>query len=485
LNLALFIPELTVVVFAILVILLDLGVRQKVVLRAVSLVGLVIAGGVSVAMWGGSYPAIFNNMLAVDNFALFFKLLFLGIAFLVILASADYVAKFTRFQGEYYALILLSTLGMMLMAATTDLISLFVALELTSISLYVLVGFLKDRKSTEASLKYLLLGALSSAVLLYGMALIFGFTGKTQLGEIAQVLQAMSPAVLLASPALLLGIVLLIAGFGFKIAAVPFQMWVPDVYEGAPTTVTAYLSVASKAAGFAIILRVFFSAFDIPWLSQNWGMIFAVLAVISMIIGNVVALPQTNIKRMLGYSSIAQAGYLMVGLATLGFSPASDVSGQSVIMFFLVSYALTNLGAFIAVIAISSKLDSDQIADYAGMGKRAPVLALALTFCLISLIGMPPAAGFMAKFYLFSAAVQHNLLWLVVIAVLNTVISAYYYLRVVKVMWSGEPASEEKVPSSGEPRVALFLCCLGVLLLGIVPGLAMKLAEFASKMFVF
>jgi len=485
LNLALFIPELTVVVFAILVILLDLGVRQKAVLRAVSLVGLVIAGGVSVAMWGGSYPAIFSNMLAVDNFALFFKLLFLGIAFLVILASADYVAKFTRFQGEYYALILLSTLGMMLMAATTDLISLFVALELTSISLYVLVGFLKDRKSTEASLKYLLLGALSSAVLLYGMALIFGFTGKTQLGEIAQVLQAMSPAALLASPALLMGIVLLIAGFGFKIAAVPFQMWVPDVYEGAPTTVTAYLSVASKAAGFAIILRIFFSAFDIPWLSLNWGMIFAVLAVVSMIIGNVVAIPQTNIKRMLGYSSIAQAGYLMVGLATLGFSPAADVLGQSVIMFFLVSYALTNLGAFIAVIAISGKLDSDQIADYAGMGKRAPVLALALTFCLISLIGMPPAAGFMAKFYIFSAAVQNHLLWLVVIAVLNSVISAYYYLRVVKVMWSGEPASEEKVPSSGEPRLALFLCCLGVLVLGIVPGLAMKLTEFASKMFVF
>ena len=484
-NLALFIPELTVVVFAILVILLDLGVRQKAVLRAVSLAGLVIAGGVSVAMWGGSYPAIFSNMLAVDNFALFFKLLFLGIAFLVILASADYVAKFTRFQGEYYALILLSTLGMMLMAAATDLISLFVALELTSISLYVLVGFLKDRKSTEASLKYLLLGALSSAILLYGMALIFGFTGETQLGEIAQVLQAMSPAALLASPALLMGIVLMIAGFGFKIAAVPFQMWVPDVYEGAPTTVTAYLSVASKAAGFAIILRIFFSAFDLPWLSQNWGMIFAVLAVISMIIGNVVAIPQTNIKRMLGYSSIAQAGYLMVGLATLGFSPAADVLGQSVIMFFLVSYALTNLGAFIAVIAISSKLDSDQIADYAGMGKRAPVLALALTFCLISLIGMPPAAGFMAKFYIFSAAVQNHLLWLVVIAVLNSVISAYYYLRVVKVMWSGEPASEEKVPSSGAPRLALFLCCLGVLVLGIVPGLVMKLAEFASRMFVF
>ncbi len=484
-NLVLFIPEITLAVFAILVILLDLGVRQKSVLRAFSLAGLIIAGGVTVAMWGGDYAPIFSNMLAVDNFALFFKLLFLSIAFLVILASADYVAKFERFQGEYYALILLSTLGMMLMAATADLISLYVSLELTSISLYVLVGFLKDRKSTEASLKYLLLGAIASAVLLYGMALIFGFTGKTQLGEIALVLQAMSPQALLASPALLMGIVLLIAGFGFKIAAVPFQMWVPDVYEGAPTPVTAYLSVASKAAGFAIILRVFFSAFDLPWLSLNWGIIFAVLAVISMIVGNVVAIPQTNIKRMLGYSSIAQAGYLMVGLATLGFAPATVILGQSGIIFFLASYALTNLGAFIAVIAITGKLNSDLIEDFSGMGKRAPVLALALTFCLISLIGMPPAAGFMAKFYIFSAAVQNNLLWLVIIAVLNSVISAYYYLRVVKVMWYGEPTSEEKVPSSGAPRLALFICCLGVLALGVIPGVVMGLAQFASKMFIF
>ncbi len=485
-NLELFIPEITLAVFAILVILLDLFVRDKSWLRLVSLSGLVIAGGVTVAMWGDDSTAIFNNMLAVDNFALFFKLLFAGIAFLVILASTDYVAKFARFQGEYYALILLSTLGMMLMAATTDLISLFVALELTSISLYVLVGFLKDRKSTEASLKYLLLGAIASAVLLYGMALVFGSTGQTQLGAIAQAIQSMSLESVLDSPALLMGIVLLIAGFGFKIAAVPFQMWVPDVYEGAPTPVTAYLSVASKAAGFAIILRVFFSAFGIPeWLSMNWGMIFAALAVISMIIGNVIAIPQTNIKRMLGYSSIAQAGYLMVGLAAIGFAPAIATQGQSTILFFLASYALTNLGAFIAVIAISNKINSDDIADYAGMGKRAPVMALALTLCLISLIGMPPAAGFMAKFYIFSTAVQNDLLWLVVIAVLNSVISAYYYLRVVKVMWYGQPASGEKVPSSGAPRLALFLCCLGVLVLGIIPGLVMRLAELAGKMFAF
>ncbi|MFC1981538.1 NADH-quinone oxidoreductase subunit N [Chloroflexota bacterium] len=485
-NLALFIPELTLAVFAILVILLDLLIRQKELLWSVSLAGLVIAGGITAAMWGGNYPAIFNNMLAVDTFALFFKLLFCGIAFLVILASKDYVSRFANFRGEYYALILLSTLGMMLMAATTDLISIYIALELASISLYILVGFLKDPRSTEASLKYLLLGALASAVLLYGMALIFGFTGRTQLGEIAQVIQAMPSHALLASPALIMGIVLLIAGFGFKIAAVPFQMWVPDVYEGAPTPITAYLSVASKAAGFAVILRVFSSAFGLPhWLSLNWGIIFAVLAVISMTIGNVTAIPQVNIKRMLGYSSIAQAGYLMVGLAAIGFSPAADVLGRSGILFFLASYALTNMGVFIAIIAISGKLNSDLIADYSGMGKRAPVMALALTLGLISLIGMPPAAGFMAKFYIFSVAVQHNLLWLVIIAVINSVISAYYYLRVVKVMWFGEPVSEEKVPSSGAPRLALFLCCLGVLLLGIIPGMWMRLAEFAARVFVF
>ncbi|HEX74656.1 MAG TPA: NADH-quinone oxidoreductase subunit N [Dehalococcoidia bacterium] len=479
-------PELSLLACAIAVILLDLFIQRKGLLAVVGIAGLVVSAGFTLAMWGGSSQAIFNNMLAVDNFALFFKLLFLGIAALVILASVDYVSKFTRFQGEYYALVLLAALGMMLMAATAELISIYIALELTSISLYVLVGFLKDQKSSEASLKYLLLGAIASAVLLYGMALVFGFTGKTQLGEIAQVIQAMSLSGILSSPGLILGIVLLIAGFGFKIAAVPFQMWVPDVYEGAPTPITAYLSVASKAAGFAIILRVFYSAFGLPqWLSLDWGLIFAVLAVIGMTLGNIAALPQTNIKRMLGYSSIAQAGYLMVGLAAMGASPATDALGRSTILFFLAGYAFANLGAFIAIIAISNKVNSDIINDYSGMGKRAPLLALALTLCLISLIGMPPAAGFMAKFYIFSGAVQHGLLWLVVIAVINSVISAYYYLRVVKVMWLGEPASEEKVLSSGALRIALSISCLGVLLLGVIPGFVMKLAELAAKMFKF
>jgi NADH-quinone oxidoreductase subunit N len=312
-NFELIIPELTLLVTAVVVILLDLVLKNKWWLAALSIAGIVVSAGFAIAMWGGDSESIFFGMMAVDNFAIFFKLLFLVIAALVVLASTDYVSKLKRFQGEYYALVLISALGMMLMAATTELISIYISLELTSISLYILVGFLKDPKSTESALKYLLLGAVASAVLLFGMALIFGFTGQTQLGDIAAAIQSMSLSGVMSSPGLIAGIVLIIAGFGFKIAAVPFHMWVPDVYEGAPTPVTAYLSVGSKAAGFAIILRVFFSAFGLPdWLSLDWGMVFAILAAVGMTVGNIIALTQTNIKRMLGYSSVAQAGYLLV-----------------------------------------------------------------------------------------------------------------------------------------------------------------------------
>ncbi len=481
-NLELFTPELILAGAAIAVILLDLFTERKGLLTIVSITGLLVSAIFTAVNWSSGPQLIFNNMLAVDHFALFFKLLFLGIAALVILSSVDYVAKFSRFQGEYHALVLISALGMMLMAATTDLIAIYVALEMTSISLYVLASFLKDPKSTESSLKYLLLGAVSSAVLLYGMAMVFGFTGTTQLSGIAGAIAGVQSVA--DNPALVAGIVMLIAGFGFKIAAVPFQMWVPDVYEGAPTPIVAYLSVGSKAAGFAVILRVFFSAFSLPeWLSSDWGVIFAVLAATGMFIGNLTALPQVNIKRMLGYSSIAQAGYLMVGLAAMGFTATTDTIGQSTVLFFLTGYAFANMGAFIAIIAISNNIKSDLIEDYAGMGKRAPMLALGLTLCLVSLIGMPPAAGFMAKFYVFSGAVQNGLTWLVIIAVINSVISAFYYLRVVKVMWLKEPFIEEKIKSSGALRVALFFASIGVLVLGIVPGFFMKLAEWAAKIF--
>ena len=485
-NLQLFLPEIILAAAAIAVILLDLFVKRKGVLAAVSVAGLVVSAGFSLLLWGGDARAIFNNMVAVDNFAILFKLLFAVIAILVVLSSLDYADKMENSQGEYYALVLLSTLGMMLMAAATELMTIYVALELTVLSLCALVGLLKDQKSSEAALKYLLLSALVSAVLLFGMALVFGVTGKTQLGEIAQIIQAMSLTSMAANPALIMGIVLLIAGLGFKIAAVPFHMWVPDVYEGAPTPITAFLSVGSKAAGFAVILRIFSSAFGSPeWLSSNWGLIFAVLAAVTMTLGNVAALPQTNIKRMLGYSSIAQAGYIMVGLAATGIAPANNLPVQSSIIFFLAGYALANLGAFAAIIAISNKIDSDNIQDYSGMLKRAPGLSLALTICLMSLIGIPPAAGFIAKFYIFSAGVNSGLIWLVIIAMANSVISAYYYLRPIKVMWLGQPASNESVYSSGALRLALMVSCAGVVLLGVVPGLVMRLTEAATKMFIF
>jgi NADH-quinone oxidoreductase subunit N len=486
LNLTLLVPEISLLATAILVVLIDLFVKNKVWLAIASIAGILVSAGFTLAMWGNSPQAAFNNMLVADDFAVFFKIIFLGIAGLVILSSIDYVSRLEQFQGEYYAIILLSALGMMLMAATSELISIYISLELVSISMYALVGFLKDSKSTEASLKYLLLGAVASAVLLFGMAMVFGFTGQTQLKEIARAIQSMNISDVLSSPGLIVGIILMIAGFGFKIASVPFHMWLPDVYEGAPTPITAYLSVGSKGAGFAVILRVFYSAFQMPGnLSLDWALIFAVLSAITMTLGNLVAIQQSNIKRLMGYSSIAQAGYIMVGLATMGLSPASATAGQSGVLFFLAAYSLTNLGAFIAIIAISNKVNSDMISDFSGLGKRSPLLALGMTLFMISLIGMPPAAGFMAKFYIFSSAVQHNLLWLVIIAILNSVISAYYYLRVVKVMWMEEPASPERIPSSGALRLALVLSSMGVILLGVYPGLAMDLAQTASRIFGF
>ncbi len=481
-NLGLLSPELTLAATAVAVIMLDLLVQRRGLLAAVSVIGLAVAAGFSLAAWGTSQTA-FNGMVAVDDFALFFKLLFMGIAALVILSSVDYVSRFERFKGEYHALILLATLGMVLMAAASELVTIYISLELASISLYVLAGFLKDDKSSEASFKYLVLGASASAVLLYGMALVFGVTGTTQLAGIAQAIQALGLSGLGSSPALVLGIVLLIAGFGFKIAAVPFQLWVPDVYEGAPTPIVGFLSVASKAAGFALILRVFTTAFTVPaWLSTNWGAILAVLAALGMTVGNLSALRQENIKRLFGYSSIAQAGYLLVGVAAMGGAAAGQSLAQSTVLFFLVSYAVANLGAFIAIIAITNRTGSDLIEDFSGMVRRSPLLTLGLTICLISLIGMPPAAGFMAKFYIFSGAVSSGLLWLVIIAVLNSVVSAFYYLRIVKVMWLGEPASAEAVPASAALRFALTLTCLAVIFIGVAPGLAMKAAEIAARM---
>ena len=477
-------PEIIVLGTAVAVILTDLFVNEKRTPVVLSLVGLTAAVIAAVTGWPQTPQSLFGGLASHDTFAAFFQIFFPVMAGLVIMSSVDWTANFQRFKGEYHALILLAATGMMAMAGATNLITLYLALEITAVAFYVLVGIQKDKKSTESALKYVLLSATASAVLVYGMALVFGFTGTTGLAEIAGVIQSMSPAALLDSPGLLMGLILIIAGLGFKIAAVPFQFWVPDVYEGAPTPITMYLSIASKAAGFAIILRILGSAFLEPGeLAAQWAPVIAALAAIGMTIGNLMAIPQKNIKRLLGFSTIAHAGYILIGLAALGAAPGLSTEAGGSILFYLIAFAVSDLAAFIAVIAISRKLNSDNFADYAGLIRTSPFMAGMLTLALLSLIGFPPTAGFLAKFYIFAVGVQADLLWLVIVAAINTVISAYYYFGVIKVLWMREPATEARIEASGALKAALAVSSFGILLFGILPALAMKLAESGAGIF--
>ena len=488
-------PELSVAGAAALLILVDLVVRRSGLAAALALVGLALALGLSIALWldlnGDGVQAtsgVFGT-LVVDKFSLFFKFLFVGVAAMVVLASTEYVRRFERFQAEFYALILFSTSGMMLLASTVELITIYVSLELTALPIAALAAFARDSRSAESGMKFLILSAVSSAILLYGMVLVYGFTGTTMLTEIAAQLtnSGLSADTPFGSNALLFGIVLIIAGFGFKIAIVPFQMWAPDVYEGSPTPVTAFLSVASKAAGFAVILRVFYIAFSMEVISLDWSAIFAVLAALSMTLGNLVAIRQDNIKRLLAYSTVAHAGYLMVGLAAVA-ARASDPSagvGPSGVLFYLGGYAATNLAAFATVIAISNRINSDWIDDFAGMARRSPYLAGVLAFGLVSLIGVPPTVGFMAKVYIFGAAVDANLEWLAIVGVLNSVVSAYYYLRIVKVMYLSPPPTEERVGAAIPMRVAVLGAFAGTAFFGIYPTPLLNLARTAADVLAF
>ena len=488
-------PELSVAGAAALLILVDLVVRRSGLAAALAIAGLALALGLSIALWldlnGDGVQAtsgVFDT-LVVDKFSLFFKFLFVGVAAMVVLASTEYVRRFERFQAEFYALILFSTSGMMLLASTVELITIYVSLELTALPIAALAAFAKDSRSAESGMKFLILSAISSAVLLYGMVLVYGFTGTTMLADIAGQLSniGLSADTPFGNNALLFGIVLIIAGFGFKIAIVPFQMWAPDVYEGSPTPVTAFLSVASKAAGFAVILRVFYLAFSMEVISLDWSAIFAVLAALSMTLGNLVAIRQDNIKRLLAYSTVAHAGYLMVGLAAVA-ARASDPSagvGPSGVLFYLGGYAATNLAAFATVIAISNRINSDWIDDFAGMARRAPYLAAVLAFGLVSLIGVPPTVGFMAKVYIFGAAVDANLEWLAIVGVLNSVVSAYYYLRIVKVMYLSPPPTEERVGAAMPMRVAVLGAFAGTAFFGIYPTPLLNLARTAADVLAF
>jgi NADH-quinone oxidoreductase subunit N len=428
------------------------------------------------------YQTIFDGTFSLDQYSVFFYYVFAGVTAVVVLASIDWVQKAGRGEAEYYALVLTVCGGLMFLAGARDLITIFIALELSSIPQYILAGWGKDEKSSEAGLKYLLVGAIASAILLYGMALLYGVTGTTLLPEIADFVANEGSE---NRSLLIVAVVMLLAGFGFKMAVVPFQMWVPDVYQGAPTPVAAFLSVGSKAAAFAVVTRLFFESLEADFLSDDWSIMFAVMAAVSMTLGNVMAVVQTDIKRMLGYSSIAQAGNFMIGLAAIATPGEEFTLGASGVLLFVAAYSFTNLGAFVSVIAISQRINSDQIRDYAGMWRRSPVLALALAFCLVSLTGIPPTAGFWAKLYIFNAGIRADLAWLVIIGVLNTAISGFYYLGVVRQMFLGGEDEEAAPAFPVSPAIAVSLTAAtaGVLVFGIIPGPLIEAAQEAANVF--
>jgi NADH-quinone oxidoreductase subunit N len=466
-------PELIVLFTALLVMVVDLflGREQKSRLAWLSLVGVVAAAVVSYTIWDGT-DRVLQDMLAADGYALFLNLVILAAAALAILFSVDYARRTNLAQGEYYTLLLLSTTGMMFMAAAINLMTIFLAIEVLSIALYVLVGLNRgERRSGEAALKYFLLGAFASGFLLYGMALVYGQAGTTTLAGIREVVSAGEGVHAL----LALGLGLMIVGFGFKVALVPFQMWTPDVYQGAPTSVTGFMSVGAKVAGFAALGRVVLYSFGQQY--QDWVWVLAVLAALTMTVGNLAALRQTNLKRMLAYSSIAHAGYILVGVA------AGNALGTSGMLFYLFTYAFTNVAAFAVVIAVGRFAgltgDGETIEDFAGLGHRKAGLAVVMALFMLSLAGVPPLAGFLGKLYVFSAAIQANLAWLAIVGVINSVISAYYYLRVVAVMYMGEeqPAELATAPVNLGLQVGVGVSAVAIVILGLYPAPILDLAR--------
>jgi NADH-quinone oxidoreductase subunit N len=457
-------PEIGLAVLALIVLVFDLVWRGKEKrglgwltaggLVVVFLITLIFSrpGGESVQVWGG--------MLRHDWLSYSFTLLFIFGAAATSLFAME--MKPLGQKGEFYLLLLVSTIGMSLMAASADLIMLFLAIETTSIPLYILAGFYtQDNKSTEAGYKYFLFGAMTSAVMLYGFSLIYGFTGTTDIYAIAEMVVSGEVALTLAIGTL----ILVMVGFGFKISVVPFHFWAPDVYEGAPTPVAGFLSTASKAAGFSVLMRVLLTVYADPDVIPYWVIVIAALSVFSMTLGNALAIPQKNIKRLLAYSSISHAGYALIGVAAL-----SELGIASVV-FYLIVYVVTNLAAFGIVAAFWRISGSDQISDYAALSRRSPKLALIMMVTFLSLAGMPPLGGFVAKFFVFAAAVNAGLVWLAIIGVLNTIVGLYYYLVVLKVVYLYRSEEEDKpVPLTRPYALALTILVAGIILLGTLFG---------------
>jgi NADH-quinone oxidoreductase subunit N len=424
--------------------------------------------------------SMYGGMLIADRYSTFFIIVFIAAAFLTLLLSSDFLREHAVEFGEYYALVLLSTAGMVMLAMAGDLVTVFLGIETMSVGVYVLTGsFRKSKRSTEAALKYFMTGAFATGFLFYGIALVYGMAGTTNLHEIAKASTELS-----SRPAFLFGEFMLIVAFGFKIAAVPFHMWAPDAYEGAPTPVTAFMSAGVKAAAFAAMLRIFLISFGgtiLPFGRMGWGSTLGVIAAITMTLGNVAALRQENVKRLLAYSSISHAGYLLIGLVAAGVGEgAAQGAAVSAMLYYLLAYTFTTVGAFGVIAWLGSRGDERlMIDDWAGLASRYPGAALAMTIFMLSLGGMPPMAGFFGKFYVFRAAMQsHNdqLLWLVVVAVLNSVVSIFYYLRIVMAMYFREPAREPKPLRSVPVGVALVVAALFVVEMGVLPSKWLTLA---------
>ncbi|MBI4227100.1 MAG: NADH-quinone oxidoreductase subunit N [Candidatus Omnitrophica bacterium] len=436
---------------------------------------LAIAGLLPVFPLAFAHPersgAFCSGMYLLDPLARGFKAFFALTAILVIAMTREFARHITRGIGELYLLILTATFGMMMLASAGDFLMLFIALEIITLSFYVMTTYLRtDEKSVEAGMKYLILGALSTGFLLYGISFLYGYTGSTNFAALREAI-ARSPTL---PPWPLLGFLLIVAGIGFKVAAVPFHWWAPDVYEGAPTPVTAFLSVGSKAAGFVVLLRLLHGVFEPA--SGVWMGLLVWIAGVTILYGNLVAMAQMNMKRLLAYSSIGHAGYLLIGIA------AASGLGAAAVTYYLGGYLFTNLAAFLVVIAVFNATGSDDLTAYAGLSKRAPVLAAAMFVALLSLAGVPPLAGFVGKFLLLMAAVHRGLLWLAAIGAAAVVISLYYYLLIVKRMFVDPPADPTPIPVSRPVRWGLYGCMAGILAMGIwqQPFLALAVASVRS-----
>jgi NADH-quinone oxidoreductase subunit N len=470
-------PEIIMIVAGTLIMVMEplLGENKRNAFSSLTLLGFI--GALAAAVWANNYPGTsFSNMLIVDGFATFFRVLVIGVGILTVLSSSQYLRREHAASAEYYALLLFSVTGQCIMATANELIMIFIGLEISSIATYVLAGYLRDdKRNNEAALKYFLLGSFATAFLLYGIAWIYGTTGSTNLGDIRNFLTNAGGGrgLTLAGTAA----ALMFVGFAFKVSAAPFQIWAPDVYQGAPAPVTLFMSAGPKAAAFAAFLRVFMTAFG-P-ITSRWAPFVWSSALLTMVIGNFAALSQTNLKRLLAYSSIAHAGYVMVAIA------AHNRVGVAAVMFYLAAYAFMNIGAFAVITHFSRQGEKFvNVEDLAGLGWKQPGTAAFFSIFLLSLIGIPLTGGFFGKFYIFKAALDAHLVWLSILGLLNSAVAAYYYLRIIVVMYMQEPGESTVTlePLSPGIRTTLWAAALGTLILGIFPSLVLNFATNSSAL---